>query len=54
MSWKTGLDKDSAAYKFAADNSNSPNRKVEDRNSMVHVEEDWVDQMAVEHRELDE
>ncbi len=27
-----------------------PNRKVEGRNGMVYVEEDWIDQMAVEHR----
>jgi hypothetical protein len=27
-----------------------PNRKVEGRNGMVYVEEDWVDEMAVEHR----
>ncbi|MDW7662723.1 MAG: hypothetical protein SCL54_15045 [Bacillota bacterium] len=27
-----------------------PNRKVEGRNGMVYVEEDWVDQMSVEHR----
>lgn len=26
------------------------NRKVEGRNGMVYVEEDWVDEMAVEHR----
>ena len=31
-----------------------PNRKVEGRNGMVYVEEDWVDQMAVEHRVEDE
>ncbi|SMP57097.1 hypothetical protein [Anoxynatronum buryatiense] len=31
-----------------------PNRKVEGRNGMVYVEEDWVDQMAVEHRGEDE
>ena len=31
-----------------------PNRKVEGRNGMVYVEEDWVDQMAVEHRREDE
>lgn len=27
-----------------------PNRKVEGRNGMVYVEEDWVDEMAVAHR----
>jgi hypothetical protein len=31
-----------------------PNRKVEGRNGMVYVEEDWVDEMAVEHRGEDE
>lgn len=31
-----------------------PNRKVEGRNEMVYVEEDWVDEMAVEHRDQDE
>ena len=31
-----------------------PNRKVEGRNRMVYIEEDWVDQMAVEHRGEDE
>lgn len=31
-----------------------PNRRVEGRNGMVYVEEDWVDQMAVEHRGEDE
>ncbi|MGI6728256.1 MAG: hypothetical protein ACOX4P_06885 [Anaerovoracaceae bacterium] len=31
-----------------------PNRKVEGRNGMVWVEEDWVDEMAVEHRGEDE
>jgi len=31
-----------------------PNRKVEGRNGLVYVEEDWVDQMAVEHRGEDE
>lgn len=31
-----------------------PNRKVEGRNRMVYVEEDWVDEMAVEHRGEDE
>jgi len=31
-----------------------PNRKVEGRNGMVYVEEDWIDQMAVEHRGEDE
>lgn len=31
-----------------------PNRKVEDRNGMVYVEEDWVDAMNVEHRGEDE
>ena len=30
-----------------------PNRKVEGRNGMVYVEEDWVDAMNVEHRDLD-
>jgi len=27
---------------------------MEGRNGMVYVEEDWVDQMAVEHRGEDE
>ena len=31
-----------------------PNRKVEGRNGMVYVEEDWVDEEAVSHREMDE
>jgi len=31
-----------------------PNRKVEGRKGMVYVEEDWVDEMAVEHRDPDE
>ena len=31
-----------------------PNRKVEGRNGMVFVEEDWVDTMNVEHRGEDE
>ena len=31
-----------------------PNRKVEGRNGMVYVEEDWVDAMSVEHRGEDE
>jgi hypothetical protein len=31
-----------------------PNRKVEGRNGMVYVEEDWVDEMSVEHRDEDE
>ena len=31
-----------------------PNRKVEGRHGMVYVEEDWVDDMAVSHREQDE
>jgi len=31
-----------------------PNRKVEGRNGIVYIEEDWVDQMAVEHRGEDE
>jgi hypothetical protein len=31
-----------------------PNRKVEGRKGMVYVEEDWVDEEAVSHRELDE
>ncbi len=31
-----------------------PNWKVEGRNGMVYVEEDWVDEMAVEHRGEDE
>lgn len=31
-----------------------PNRKVEGRNGMVYVEEDWVDEMRIEHRALDE
>ena len=30
-----------------------PNRKVEGRNGMVYVEEDWVDAMNVEHRDFD-
>ena len=31
-----------------------PNRKVEGRNGMVYIEEDWVDAMNVEHRGEDE
>ena len=31
-----------------------PNRKVEGRNGMVYIEEDWVDEMMTEHREPDE
>ena len=31
-----------------------PNRKVEGRNGMMYVEEDWVDAMNVEHRGEDE
>ncbi len=31
-----------------------PKRKVEGRNGMVYVEEDWVDAMNVEHRSEDE
>jgi hypothetical protein len=31
-----------------------PNRKVEGRGGMVYVEEDWVDQMMIEHRDPDE
>ncbi|MDD2586843.1 MAG: hypothetical protein PHQ88_07905 [Bacteroides sp.] len=31
-----------------------PNRKVEGRNGMVYVEEDWVDETTVAHREMDE
>lgn len=31
-----------------------PNRKVEGRNGMIYVEEDWVDAMNVEHRGEDE
>jgi hypothetical protein len=31
-----------------------PNRRVEGRNGMVYVEEDWVDEAAVAHREMDE
>lgn len=31
-----------------------PNRKVEGRNGMVYVEEDWVDEMSVEHSKPDE
>lgn len=31
-----------------------PNRRVEGRGGMVYVEEDWVDEAAVSHRELDE
>ncbi|MDD4239623.1 MAG: hypothetical protein PHT62_13900 [Desulfotomaculaceae bacterium] len=30
-----------------------PNRKVEGRNGMVYVEEDWVDEAAVAHRVMD-
>jgi hypothetical protein len=31
-----------------------PNRKVQGRKGMVYVEEDWVDQMMIEHRDPDE
>jgi len=31
-----------------------PNRKVEGRNGMVYVEEDWVDEEMTSHREWDE
>lgn len=31
-----------------------PNRKVPGRKGMVYVEEDWVDEMNIEHRDLDE
>jgi hypothetical protein len=31
-----------------------PNRKVEGRGGMVYVEEDWVDEAAVAHRDPDE
>ena len=31
-----------------------PSRKVEGRNGMVYVEEDWVDEQRTEHRGLDE
>ena len=31
-----------------------PNRKVEGRNGMVYVEEDWVDEANVAHRGMDE
>jgi len=31
-----------------------PNRKVEGRNGMVFVEEDWIDAMNTEHRGEDE
>lgn len=31
-----------------------PNRKVEGRNGMVYVEEDWVDEEMTGHREMDE
>jgi hypothetical protein len=31
-----------------------PTRKVEGRNGMVYIEEDWVDEDATGHRELDE
>lgn len=31
-----------------------PNRKVEGRNGMIWIEEDWVDEIAVEHRGEDE
>ena len=34
--------------------SPGPNRKVEGRNGMVHVEEGYVDEMNVEHRGVDE
>lgn len=31
-----------------------PNRKVEGRNGMVYMEEDWVDEQMTGHREIDE
>lgn len=31
-----------------------PNRKVEGRNGMVYIEEDWVDEQMTGHREMDE
>ncbi len=31
-----------------------PNRKVPGRKGMVYVEEDWVDELNIEHRDLDE
>ena len=31
-----------------------PNRKVEGRNGMIYVEEDWVDEEMTGHREMDE
>ena len=31
-----------------------PNRKVEGRNGLIYIEEDWVDEMMTEHREADE
>jgi len=31
-----------------------PNRKVEGRNGMVYIEEDWVDEDMTSHRDLDE
>ena len=31
-----------------------PNRKVEGRNGLIYIEEDWVDEMMTEHREPDE
>ncbi len=31
-----------------------PTRKVKGRNGMVYEEEDWVDEEAVGHREIDE
>lgn len=31
-----------------------PNRKVEGRKGMVFVEEDWIDEMNVSHRDFDE
>lgn len=31
-----------------------PNRKVEGRNGMIYVEEDWVDEDMTGHREMDE
>ena len=30
-----------------------PNRKVEGRNGMVFVEEDWMDEQRVEHRDYE-
>ena len=31
-----------------------PNRKVEGRNGVIYVEEDWVDEEMTGHREMDE